>query len=152
MLRATPGGPNSDTTGARLSRVCYRIALYAYPRAFREAYGPLLEQALRDMLQAEQAGIANPTAPDGTRPRDRVPTARLIRLWGWVFVDLAQSATAERILAMHDRKWLFWLAPALLVGLGIGIVDSRPHWDDTGITAMALLAASAVLGILQPRR
>jgi hypothetical protein len=53
---------------------------------------------------------------------------------------------------MHDRKWLFWLAPALLIGLGIGIVDTGPHWDDTGITAIALLGASAVLGILQPRR
>jgi hypothetical protein len=35
---------------------------------------------------------------------------------------------------------------AVLLGLGIGWVDSRPTWDDTGITVGAILVLSAILG------
>jgi hypothetical protein len=52
---------------------------------------------------------------------------------------------------MNDRIWLLWLALALAVGLGIGLVDTSPHWDDTCITAMAMVCASGLLGILHPR-
>jgi hypothetical protein len=42
----------------------------------------------------------------------------------------------------------------LVVGLALGFliawVDSRPNWDDTGITAGALFAGAALLGALQP--
>ncbi len=45
------------------------------------------------------------------------------------------------------------IAPAigLLVGLGIGYVDSRPTWDDAGITAGALFLAAAVLAAARPK-
>ena len=36
-------------------------------------------------------------------------------------------------------------------GCMIGWVDSRPAWDDTGITAVSLLVVSAVLGFYRPR-
>jgi hypothetical protein len=39
----------------------------------------------------------------------------------------------------------------LLVGLGIGYVDSRPTWDDAGITAGVLFLAAAVLAAARPR-
>ena len=118
----------------------YRLLLRAYPPAFREAYGPLLEQAFRDILRAEQVARA---AGGGS----------LVALWWWALGDLASSAFIERTSAMrNDWKWLVSLALALAVGLGIGIVDTSPHWDDTGITAMAMLCASGVLGILHPRR
>jgi len=43
-----------------------------------------------------------------------------------------------------------------VVALGLGglvtYVDTRPTWDDTGVTAAALLVASGVLGFLGPRR
>ncbi len=41
---------------------------------------------------------------------------------------------------------------ALAAGLLIAYVDSQPHWDDTGITVFALLAASGLLGLLARRR
>jgi hypothetical protein len=36
------------------------------------------------------------------------------------------------------------LAIALAMGIVIGFVDSRPGWDDTGITVVSLLLASGV--------
>jgi hypothetical protein len=51
-----------------------------------------------------------------------------------------------------DRRQLTLLAIALLVGLAIGIVDSSPGWDSTGITAGSLgLAAAAVAFIGRDR-
>lgn len=47
----------------------------------------------------------------------------------------------------------FWLMLALTLAFGclLGWVDTRPGWDDTGITVMALFIASALAGILMPR-
>jgi hypothetical protein len=41
---------------------------------------------------------------------------------------------------------------ALTAGLAIGWVDSRPRWDDTGVTAFALLAAAAATTAVARRR
>jgi hypothetical protein len=45
---------------------------------------------------------------------------------------------------------------ALVVGLGLGgvitYVDSSPGWDDTGVTAAAILACCGLLGAVAPRR
>ena len=38
-----------------------------------------------------------------------------------------------------------------LSGVGIGYMDSRPTWDDTGITVGGILLAAAVLGAADPR-
>jgi hypothetical protein len=40
---------------------------------------------------------------------------------------------------------------ALVLGVAIGCVDSRPTWDDTGITVAALVIASGFLAFLRPR-
>jgi hypothetical protein len=44
----------------------------------------------------------------------------------------------------------------LLVALGLGglvtYIDTRPSWDDAGITAAALLGTAGVLGFLGPGR
>ena len=42
--------------------------------------------------------------------------------------------------------------PAVLVGLGIAYVDSRPTWDDAGVTAFALLLSAGILALISPRR
>ena len=39
---------------------------------------------------------------------------------------------------------------ALALGLAIGLVDTSPGWDDTGITAGALMIASALFGAVDP--
>jgi hypothetical protein len=44
------------------------------------------------------------------------------------------------------------LALAVLTGLFIAIVDSRPTWDDTGITAGVMLLSSGLLTMLGYRR
>lgn len=41
---------------------------------------------------------------------------------------------------------------ALALGLAIGWMDSRPHWDDTGITAGSLLLSAGLAAFLAERR
>ena len=40
---------------------------------------------------------------------------------------------------------------ALVVGLAIAWVDTRPGWDDTGISVVALLLACACFGAIRPQ-
>lgn len=44
------------------------------------------------------------------------------------------------------------LPMAIAVGLSLGYIDSRPAWDDTGITAGLLFVVTATLGLLAPQR
>ncbi|MCX6543552.1 MAG: hypothetical protein NTV05_03960 [Acidobacteria bacterium] len=41
---------------------------------------------------------------------------------------------------------------ALVSGALITYVDSRPGWDDAGVTAFAILAVCAILGLIGPKR
>ncbi len=41
---------------------------------------------------------------------------------------------------------------AAVVGLAIAYVDSRPGWDDAGVTAFSMLLAAGVFGLVSPRR
>jgi hypothetical protein len=56
--------------------------------------------------------------------------------------------------AAHKYRMLHWvlLIAAVTLGLAIAWVDSRPHWDDTGITAGCLLLGGGALGLIGPRR
>jgi hypothetical protein len=49
------------------------------------------------------------------------------------------------------KQKLLWIL-SLIVGLLIAYVDSRPTWDDTGITVFALLVAGGIIGLLVQRR
>jgi hypothetical protein len=51
---------------------------------------------------------------------------------------------------MPSLRTVIVSAVALLAGLGMAYVDSRPTWDDTGITAGAVLLVALVLGAAQP--
>ncbi len=53
---------------------------------------------------------------------------------------------------MPSRSVAARLASAALVGLAIGWVDSRPGYDATGLTAVALLVAGAAFALLTPAR
>lgn len=44
------------------------------------------------------------------------------------------------------------LAIAVVLGGLIAFVDSRPTWDDTGITLFAIVAVCGVLGLIAPER
>lgn len=56
------------------------------------------------------------------------------------------DAERHRILNLT----LFVVAVAL--GIAIAYVDSRPTWDDAGITAFSMLLGAGVLGLIGPRR
>ncbi len=43
-------------------------------------------------------------------------------------------------------------AAAIFSGVFIAFVDSRPAWEDTGITVFGLLAVSGLLGMFGPKR
>ena len=55
--------------------------------------------------------------------------------------------------AVNDRSMNRLVLPiAIACGLGISWVDASPGWDDTGITAGALLLTSGIIALVAPRR
>ena len=73
----------------------------------------------------------------------------------------APDAVAATFAAdLHDRRLAVpplapqgvLLAIAVLVGMTIAYVDSRPTWDDTGITACTMLLAAGLFGLMAPRQ
>ena len=38
------------------------------------------------------------------------------------------------------------LIPAIMAGIAIAWIDSRPHWDNTGISVLIVLVAAAICG------
>ena len=52
---------------------------------------------------------------------------------------------------MKLKFWIF-LVIALLLGMMIAYVDTRPNWDDTGITAGAIFLSAALFSALMPKR
>jgi len=52
---------------------------------------------------------------------------------------------------MRAKGTLVILALALTAGLAIGYVDSRPTWDDTGVTAGSIFLAAGLLAAIRPR-
>ena len=47
---------------------------------------------------------------------------------------------------------LVLLIVALALGFLVTYVDSRPNWDDTGVTALAILITCGILGAAGPRQ
>jgi hypothetical protein len=43
-------------------------------------------------------------------------------------------------------------ALAIAAGIAIAYVDSRPHWDDAGITAFSMLIAAGICGLVAPQK
>jgi hypothetical protein len=65
----------------------------------------------------------------------------------------APAAVASRFASQHFGVGaLAVLAASLLVGFAISWVDNRPNWDDTGVTAFALLISGGAMALLVPRR
>ena len=51
-----------------------------------------------------------------------------------------------------DYKFIAYLVLSVLAGVLIAWMDSRPGWDDTGITAGTIVLVSALFGYLWPSR
>ncbi len=50
------------------------------------------------------------------------------------------------------RRLLLLGAVALVAGIVVAALDSRPGWDDTGITAFSMLLSAGLFALLAPRR
>lgn len=61
---------------------------------------------------------------------------------------VAANFAAERYRRLDQLVF----AVAVLAGLAIAYADSRPNWDDTGVTAFGLVFAGGALGLVAPRR
>jgi hypothetical protein len=62
-------------------------------------------------------------------------------------------AVATRFASQHfGLDAMAVLTASLLFGFAISWMDNRPNWDDTGVTAFALLLTGGAMGLLVPRR
>ena len=52
---------------------------------------------------------------------------------------------------MKPIDWLL-LGGALALGLALALVDASPGWDDTGVSAAAVLLVAAAFGAARPAR
>lgn len=92
------------------------------------------------LLESVEAGIRRGLSPEAAEQE-------ALERFGPVGV-VAQTFEKERKNVMQK----ILLAVAVLMGLLIAFVDSRPAWDDTGITVGALLLSSGLLTLLGYRR
>lgn len=126
--------PDAGSRWASVSERVYEALLAAYPKEFREEYGPRMMQAFGDLCREELR---------------RGGAFGLARLWVRTIPDLVKTAFVERRKTMRQKL----LIPlALIVGLLIALVDSSPGWDDTGVTAFAILVSSGLFGAIHPAR
>lgn len=47
---------------------------------------------------------------------------------------------------------LFCVLIALILGISIAYIDTRPHWDDTGISVFMILSAALLCGFLSSKK
>ena len=65
----------------------------------------------------------------------------------------APEVVAGNFASSYDRKrQLVLFTAAVAWGLAIAYIDSRPTWDDAGVTALGLLVGAALPAVLAPGR
>jgi hypothetical protein len=110
----------------------------------------LSARGVTDPLIIEEARSHLADAIDAGRqrgvPSDVAEREAIARFGGPELV--AATFAAERYL-MRNR---ILLSAAVAFGICIAYVDSRPTWDDTGITAFSMLIAAGLLGFFGPQR
>ena len=102
--------------------------------------GRFLEETRGHLADAVEAGRARGLSQEDA---EREAVAR--------FGDartVARKFAAGRNRVLHGVL----LVAAVAMGIAIAWVDSRPHWDDAGITAGMLLLSAGCLGFIGPRR
>ena len=53
---------------------------------------------------------------------------------------------------MQRIRFVFLVLIAAMLGALISMVDSRPGWDDTGVSAAMVFGASGLMGAIHPQR
>ena len=99
-----------------------------------------LEELESHLLEARDQAMKKGLDPQAAQQQalDRFGAARLV----------ARRFALER----NSMKQRILLGAAILFGLLVAYVDSRPTWDDTGITVFALLVGSGIVGLLAEKR
>jgi hypothetical protein len=92
------------------------------------------------LLDARDHGIKHGLDPQTAQQQalDRFGSARIV----------ARRFEFER----RTMKQKLLLVAAVIFGLFVAYVDSRPNWNDTGITVFALLIGSGIIGLLAENR
>jgi len=100
----------------------------------------VLAEVESHLLESVEAGLRQGLSAQEAEQRalERFGSAKLV----------ARTFEKER----KDNMQKILLALAMLMGLLIAYVDSRPTWDDTGITAGTMLLSSALFTLLGHRR
>lgn len=104
------------------------------------AAGRFMEETRGHLADAVEAGRARGLSQEES---EREAVARY-----------GDARTVAAKFAAGKNRILHWglLAAAVTLGLAIAWMDSRPHWDDAGITAGCLLLSAGLLGLMGPRR
>jgi hypothetical protein len=131
-----PGDPDGDAdkVAGYLARLRAELRKRWVPdaRILEETRGHLSDAAER----AVQSGLSPADAED-----------RAIQHFG--SADTVATHFAREEFAVRNR--LLMLA-AVVIGLAIAYIDSRPHWDDTGITVGLMVTSAGLLGLIAPQR
>lgn len=124
-----------------------KIRINAYLRLLekelrvRGLYSPdTLAEMESHLLDARDQGLQNGLDPQAAQAQalDQFGSARLV----------ARRFESER----KTMKQKLLLVAAVVFGLLVTYIDSRPTWDDTGITVIALLIGSGIVGLLAQKR
>jgi len=116
------------------------------------AYGLLLLACLREFRTRYRDEMVQAFGGSCREAKRRGGKPGLAMVWFRVVLDLASTAIVERSRAVRNR-WLFALIPlALALGFAIAYVDSSPGWDDTDVSAAAVLGVSGLFSLLYPAR
>lgn len=54
--------------------------------------------------------------------------------------------------ASRQSRTRVLLPIALILGLVMALIDNQPGWDDTGVTALAIVCVTGVLSLFEPTR
>ena len=125
------------------------------PRSLIEPYLADLRAALRlrgipssdltDEVYDHLVEVADAAIRRGEQPMDACEAA---------MARLGAPATLAARLAIAEERAInrFVLPLAIVCGLAINWIDSRPDWDDTGVTAGLLMVTAGVFSFLAPHR
>src|ERR1700682_755224 len=120
----------------RLSDAFYRVLLHAYPRAFRQEFGPQMAQTLRADCRRVQA--------------ERGP-AGMLGLWVLVAGDLAASALEEQLsqeVAMSRSTFVRLAGVAALIGGALFALSFVTHPQGLARAIVPASVAGLIVGIM----
>ncbi len=100
----------------------------------------VIDEVRDHLLESVERGQARGLAPDDA-------AQRAVEAFG------DPEVVARRLMA--HRVWMrtrVMLPLALITGLSLAIIDNQPNWDDTGISAFAVVCATGLLSLIEPTR